>query len=86
MPLPIACELFDYIEIACMYSYRIRVSVENGKELIGVARTTQIKHKVEYLVLATTEQKGELNYINTAEITHISVLSENTKFKDISFR
>jgi Rho-binding antiterminator len=33
----ISCEKHDYVEIACMYNYLIKLTLNSGDELRGVA-------------------------------------------------
>ncbi|MCH4234021.1 MAG: Rho-binding antiterminator, partial [Serratia liquefaciens] len=38
---PIDCELHDYLEIACLYGYRLNVELVNGQCFQATALTTQ---------------------------------------------
>ncbi|MDD1831229.1 transcriptional antiterminator [Pseudomonas aeruginosa] len=55
---PIACDLHDYLEIACLYRYRLLLELEDGVRFEAEARTTHTRAvrpgggKEEYLEVA----------------------------------
>ncbi|MGZ4960173.1 MAG: Rho-binding antiterminator [Methylomonas sp.] len=78
----VSCELHDYLEIACLYGYQVRLKLKDGQIIEGKAidtLTTADKH--EYLIVDTGQQQQiELNLL-----TKLQVLTPNAKFKDVSF-
>ncbi|MDX5371320.1 MAG: Rho-binding antiterminator [Pseudomonadaceae bacterium] len=38
---PLSCDLYDYLEIACMHQYRLRIELVDGSELQARALTTE---------------------------------------------
>jgi Rho-binding antiterminator len=49
---PIACELYDYLEIACLHHYQLRIELTDGSELQAAAVTTEISaNKEEFFVV-----------------------------------
>lgn len=79
----ISCELHDYLEIACMYNYRVKLTLKDQQIIEGKALdilTTSEKH--EYLVIdnGQGQQQVELN-----QLAKMRVLTPNAKFKEISF-
>ena len=40
---PIACDLHDYLEIACLYRYRLLLELEDGVRFEAEARTTHTR-------------------------------------------
>jgi len=50
---PIACHQYDYIEIACLNAYQLELELITGELVKGIAITTSIKDKQEFLVLTS---------------------------------
>ncbi len=79
---PISCELHDYLEIACLYEYHIKLTLINHKTIDGIARdiiTTDEKR--EFLIIDNKEaQKIELN-----QLGKMTVLTPNAKFSEVIF-
>ena len=78
---PIQCEIYDYIEIACLCHYSLAIETQDGENLIGTAQTTSIFNKEEFLVFKNA--KGELQKIRLDKIKSITALDDNAKFKTI---
>jgi Rho-binding antiterminator len=79
---PISCHIHDYIEIACLYSFEIQITLDNGEIIQGQAMTTLTSGKREYLVLKTqhSPQRVELGHIKAMQ-----ALTANTHFERIEF-
>ncbi|MBB1519154.1 Rho-binding antiterminator [Aquipseudomonas guryensis] len=57
---PIACDLYDYLEIACLHHYHLRIELTDGSELQAEAVTTEINaSKEEFFIVrgAAGEQR-----------------------------
>jgi Rho-binding antiterminator len=79
---PISCELHDYIEIACMHRYRIKIKLKGGQAVTGVAVDISVSaEKKEYLVI----QNGEKQSIELNQIAKIEALSPDAVFKEVDF-
>lgn len=53
-PKPIASRLHDYLEIACLYGYRVKLTLKDGRVVEGKAvDTVTIADKREVLLLDT---------------------------------
>ena len=79
----LSCELHDYLEIACLYGYRVRLMLKNNQSIEGKAvDTLSTAEKREYLVIDTGQgqQRIELN-----QLVKMQVLTTNAKFKDVYF-
>ena len=81
----IQCQIYDYIEIACMRQYRLYIELKSGSSIRAKAINTQIIDKEEFLVVKLeknfeTEQTQE---IRLDLIKSITALDENTDFKTI---
>ncbi|MBW6454211.1 MAG: Rho-binding antiterminator, partial [Methyloprofundus sp.] len=53
----ITCALHDYIEIACMYGYQVKLRLKNGQIISGKALDIQTSvDKREYLIIDNEPQ------------------------------
>lgn len=78
----ISCELHDYIEIACMHGYRVKLELKDGKTLEGKAVdviTTAERH--EFLVLDV----GQKQQIELNQLVKMTTLTPNASFKEVAF-
>ncbi len=79
----ISCELHDYVEIACMYGYRVRLTLKDHQIIDGKAlNVLTTAEKREYLVIDNghEQQQIELN-----QFSKMQVLTPNAKFNEVSF-
>ncbi|MDH5552691.1 MAG: Rho-binding antiterminator [Nitrosomonas sp.] len=78
----IACELHDFIEVACMYGYQVQLTLKDGQVIEGKAvDITTSKEKREYLIINhDQEQQVELT-----QLTKLVVLTPNAQFKEVNF-
>jgi len=86
-PKPISCDNHDYIEIACMYKYDLKLDLRNGetldvKPITTVTRKNELGFPVEYLVAESTTRLFD---IALNEISKIQVKNNFAKFQSISF-
>ncbi|VXC40938.1 Protein rof [Pseudomonas sp. 8Z] len=75
---PLACNLYDYLEIACMRRYRLLIELTDGSNLEGQALTTETTaNKEEYLHVlnASGTQRLRLDHL-----VAISALDERASF------
>lgn len=81
---PIQCQLYDYIEIACMRHYRLDIELTSGETLSGKALTTRIKDKQEFIVIsADSEKNHEEQEIRLDLVKSITALDDNAEFKTV---
>ena len=79
----ISCELHDYLEIACMYGYRVKLTIKNQQTIEGKAvDTVTTAEKREYLVIDNGHEKHE---VELNQLVKMEVLTPNAKFKKVSF-
>lgn len=79
----ISCSDYDYIEIVCMYRYRVLLYLQSGQELEGVAKdTARDGNKQECIVL---DVNGEQQLVVLDEIARLDVCVDNPHFKSVSF-
>ena len=79
---PIQCQIYDYIEIACMPHYRLNIELNSGGIITGQAITTRVKNKQEFIVIKnkdTGEQEIRLDLVKS-----IQALDDNAEFGKVS--
>ncbi len=77
-----SCELHDYLEIACLYGYRISLTLKDRQTIEGIAiDTLTTPEKREYLVI----DNGEQQRIELNQLIKLQVLTPNAKFKGVNF-
>ncbi|MGR9052738.1 MAG: Rho-binding antiterminator [Gammaproteobacteria bacterium] len=81
-PCNIACDLHDYIEIACLYRYRVQLHMDDGDIVEGLAGDIATRDKREYLLLDNDREIG----VELANIAKMQVLTPNAKFDTINFK
>lgn len=82
------CDLHDYLEIACMFHYRVELILDTGEVISGVANDTKINEcKQELLELqGTTEAGQEMSLsIPVLSLRKLTVLTEGARFKEVTF-
>ncbi|GAA0371676.1 Rho-binding antiterminator [Bowmanella denitrificans] len=76
----IACAVHDYIEVACLYGYRLELWLLNGSQRSGVALTTRTQAGSEWLVL----EDGSGNFeLELNQIARIRALTDNQYFTEL---
>ena len=78
----VSCDLHDYIEIACMYGYRVKLTLKDRQVLDGKAVDILTStDKREYLVIDNGKQQNiELN-----QLKKLNVLTPNAQFTEVTF-
>ncbi len=81
-PAIISCTLHDYIEIACLYGYQIKLRLKDEQTVEGKAiNILSTSEKREYLLLDCGQQIN----IELIEIKELQVLTAQAKFQSVSF-
>ncbi|MEM1437809.1 MAG: Rho-binding antiterminator [Pseudomonadota bacterium] len=81
-PTPIACDLHDHIEVACLYRYELEVHLADGTVVTGRALTTQTRRdKTEHLILGTNEDSRP---VPLHDIRRIDVTTPGARFTSLS--
>jgi len=79
----ISCGQYDYIEIACMHHYKIRITMKSSTVIEGIAMdTTRDESRNECIKIGTSESET-LVVLN--DISKLEVLSENRQFSEVVF-
>ncbi|QNH04976.1 Rho-binding antiterminator [Pseudomonas sp. B11D7D] len=67
---PLACDLYDYLEIACMHHYQLDIELVDGTRLQGEALTTvTIASQGEFLLVRTADGEQRLRMDRLLAIT-----------------
>lgn len=78
----IACELHDFVEVACMYGYQLRLILKNNQEIEGKAiDIVQSDDKREFLVI----DNGSRQQVDLVELSKMQVLTPSAKFTEVIF-
>ncbi len=79
----IECELHDYIEVACMYGYQIRLILKNQQTFEGKAKDIVTNtEKREFLVIENAQGSQQIELI---QLEKMQVLTPNAQFKEVMF-
>lgn len=82
VPEIISCELHDFVEVACMYGYQVRLTLKNNQVIEGKAiDIVTSPEKQEYLVIEGDTRQ----HIDLTELAKMQVLSPNAKFNEVRF-
>ncbi|MDE2389022.1 MAG: Rho-binding antiterminator [Betaproteobacteria bacterium] len=78
----ISCDLHDFVEVACMYGYQLRLILKNNQIIEGKAiDIVNSPEQQECLVIdSNSRQKIELT-----RLAKMEVLTPNAKFSEIIF-
>ncbi|MCW5598500.1 Rho-binding antiterminator [Nitrosomonas sp.] len=79
----IDCELHDFIEVACMYGYQVRLVLKDQQIIEGQAKDiVTTAEKREFLVIENEQGRQQVELIT---LDKMQVLTANAKFNEISF-
>lgn len=76
------CDLQDYLEIACLFKYEIRILCNDDTSTQGIARDVFSKQGKETLVM---DCDGNAAYIDTSTMVSMDVITPGARFSHISF-
>ena len=78
----VSCDLHDYIEIACMYGYRVKLTLKDRQVLDGKAVDILTStDKREYVVI----DNGKRQNIELNQLKKLNVLTPNAQFTEVTF-
>ena len=80
--VPIDCNDYDFLEIACMDGYQVEVKIDSGT-LIGVATGLETRFGEEYLTIQVSG--GLVETIRIDRIVSLEVLTEPARFRRHDF-
>lgn len=79
---PIACGDYDYLEVACLYQYKVELVLPADK-IRGKAITTEKNDSGEFLTIETGD--GQQRSVRADQIEKMIVLTENARFAEHTF-
>jgi Rho-binding antiterminator len=83
MTRQIACELHDYIEIACMYRYQVQLILKDQSTVTGKAKDIVTDTEKRELLLLETNSGPQ--QIELASLDKLQVLTPNARFHEVIF-
>jgi len=79
----ITCDQYDYIEIVCMFSYPIKLTMKSGVVIECIALDTKLNEsKVECIKITLN---GDENLIVLDDVSSLEVCVVNPHFHMVSF-
>jgi Rho-binding antiterminator len=80
----ISCELHDYIEVACMYGYQVKLFLQDQLFIEGKAKDILTDaEKREFLLIETGSGSQQVELVL---LEKIQILTPNAKFSEIVFQ
>lgn len=80
----ISCDLHDYVEVACLYGYRIVLTLNDQRIIEGQAVDIMTAaDKREFLVIDIAH--GQKEQIELNQIRKMQVQTPNAKFSEVVF-
>ncbi|MEM9183294.1 MAG: Rho-binding antiterminator [Pseudomonadota bacterium] len=79
---PIACEDYDFVEIACLDRYEVAVETAAGT-LLARAITTEVNQSGEFLVL--TDKTGQEQMVRLDQIQTLRVITQPSRYRERTF-
>jgi Rho-binding antiterminator len=80
----ISCELHDYIEVACMYGYQVKLFLLDQSSIEGKAKDILTKaEKREFLILETGSGS---QHVELVLLEKMQILTPNARFSEIVFQ
>jgi len=80
----ISCDQHDYVEIACMFNYLIKLTLNSGYELQGVALDVKRNESREECIKIKVDNIEELVVLDS--VLKMEVLVDNPHFKVVTFK
>ncbi len=84
----IACDLYDFIEIACLHAYTLKMILHDGSELVGLAKTTIIELDPVSNIKRETlsyEHEGERRSVVLSDLQSIEPLDSGAQFGKVNY-
>jgi len=77
----ISCELHDFVEVACMYGYQLRLILRSGETVEGKAVDIVSENQQELLIIDNDARQQ----IDLMALAKMQVLTPNAKFSEVVF-
>ncbi len=79
----LSCDQHDYIEIACMYKYKVKLILIDGSTLEGVCLDTLYNETKQECIKVIIDDKQQVIQLET--ILKIQAITENPYFDIVDF-
>ena len=79
----ISCNEYDYIEIACMFRYSVRLLMRGDTVLEGIAVDTCVNQQKQECIKLQQEEGERLVLLDS--LKQLQVLSDNPRFTLVDF-
>ena len=76
----ISCAAHDYLEVACLFAYCLKIELNDGTTVIGRAITTRTSEHQEFLVI---DCEGQETSLLLNDIVRIHCLTEGARFSTV---
>ena len=80
----ISCDQHDYVEIACLYRYRVKLTLECGEAVEGIALDVLYNNSREECIKIRRSNTDNLVILDS--IIKMDALVENPHFKTVHFK
>ena len=80
----ISCESYDFVEIACMYRYPVKLTIKSAAAIEGVAIDTQRNELKEECIKVNIDDESTM-LIVLNDILKLEVLVDNPHFSEVMF-
>jgi len=78
----ISCELHDFVEVACMYGYQLKLTLKNGEVVEGKAVDIL---SIDQQELLDIDDNGEKKQIDLMTLAKMEILTPSAKFSQVVF-
>ncbi len=79
----ITCDQHDYVEIACLFRYSVRLTLKSGHEVEGVAIDVRLDDQRDECIALRNEAGVRLVALRDA--ASLEVTTENPRFRAVRF-
>lgn len=86
MSATMLCELHDYIEIACVFRYPIKLLLDTKEALIGTAVNTKTQPDKTECLIFIDDKTHEKRSIAMNSLVEMTALVSNKHFETVRFK
>lgn len=79
----ISCELHDFVEVACMYGYQLKLILKNNQIVEGKALDIVTSPKKRECLVIDSD---EIQQVELTQLVKMQVLTPNAKFSEVIFQ
>ncbi|PSJ17395.1 Rho-binding antiterminator [Nitrosomonas supralitoralis] len=78
----ISCELHDFVEVACMYHYQLKLILKNEQMIEGTAIDIVNTPEMQECLIIDNDSRIQ---IELTQLVRMEVLTPNAKFREVIF-